>query len=321
MSRKLLSLLPVLLTLLAVPAHAADLAGKKVLFINSYHEGYPWSDGEEKGAKMALAGSGVELKFFRMDTKRHPEETARKAAADRAVAEIEAFKPDVVILVDDISVKYVLQAHYKDAKLPFVFAGVNWDASKYGLPYKNATGMLEVAPVKALIGALRPYAKGDRVGYMTVDSETERVEGPMYEKALGAPFAVAHYTKSFAEWKESFKKLQGEVDIVLFGNTVGLADWNEAEARAWVLENSKVPSGRAYDFIMPLAMVGFTKIEEEQGAWAAVAAMRIMKGESPAAIPIVANKESKIFINVKLATKAGVVFKPELVRSATVAKD
>lgn len=318
MRTKLLLLLTTLLTLSAAPARAADLAGKKVLFINSYHEGYPWSDGEEKGARTALAGSGVELKFLRMDTKRHGEEPFRKAAAEKAKAEIEAFKPDLVIVVDDPAVKYVLQAHYKNAKLPFVFAGVNWDATKYGLPYQNATGMVEVAPVKAIMASLRPYAKGDRIGYMTVDSETERIEGPMYEKTIGAPFTVARYTKTFAEWKEAFLKMQGEVDMILFGNTAGLPDWNEAEAKAWVLANTRLPSGCAYDFMMPFAMLGLTKIEEEQGAWAGTTALRILKGEAPSAIPVAANKESKNFINVKLATKAGVVFKPELVRSATV---
>lgn len=317
MNHRLLSLLPMLLALLAVPARAADLSGKKILFVNSYHEGYPWSDGEERGAQATLAGTGVELKFLRMDTKRHQGDAFSKAAGEKAKAEIDAFKPDVVIVTDDPAVKYVLQPFYKNATLPFVFAGVNWDATKYGLPYRNATGMLEVAPVKALVATLRGYAKGTRVGYMTVDSETERIEVPWYEKAIGAPFAKVVYAKSFAQWKDAFQKMQGEVDMVLMGNYVGLPDWNEAEARAWVMDHTKVPSGCAYDFMMPFSMLGFTKIEVEQGAWAAAAAVRILKGESPSAIPVASNKESKILVNVKLATKAGVVFKPEVIRSAT----
>ncbi len=318
MNMRLPRLLPMLLVLFAIPAHAANLAGKKVLFVNSYHEGYPWSDGEESGAKAALSGKGIEIKFVRMDAKRHQGDTFAKAAGEKAKAEIDAFGPDLVIVTDDPAAKFVLQAFYKDAKLPFVFAGVNWDATKYGLPYKNATGMIEVAPVKALITSLRANAKGDRVGFMTVDSETERIEGPNYEKALGKAFTVARYAKTKAEWKNGFKKMQGEVDIVLLGNYAGINDWDEAEAKAWALEQSKLPSGCAYDFMMPFSMLGFTKIAEEQGAWAGATALRILKGESPAAIPIVSNKESKILINVKLASKAGVVFRPEVVRSATV---
>ena len=144
-----LSALALALALHAAPATAQ--AGKKILFINSYHEGYAWSDGEEKGAKAALAGSGAELRFHRMDTKRHQEEAFRVKAGQKAREEIEAWKPDLVIVADDPAVKYVLQQYYKGAKVPFVFCGVNWDATKYGLPYPNATGMLEVAPVMEFV--------------------------------------------------------------------------------------------------------------------------------------------------------------------------
>ena len=34
---------------------------------------------------------------------------------------------------------------FDDADLPVVFCGVNWDAATYGYPFKNATGIVEVA--------------------------------------------------------------------------------------------------------------------------------------------------------------------------------
>jgi len=312
----LLAFASAIVAAVATPAHG-QAAGKKILFVNSYHEGYPWSDGEEKGAKAALQGTGVELKFIRMDTKRHQDDAFRKKAGELAKAEIESFKPDLVIVADDPAVKYVLQAYYKDAKLPFVFCGVNWDATKYGLPYKNATGMVEVAPVKELVANLRAHAKGGRLGYLTVDSETERIEGPSYAKMIGGPFAGEVFAKTYAEWKAGFQRMQGEVDMILFGNTAGLNDFDEKDARALVL-SSKIPSGCAYDFMMPYAMLGLTKIEEEQGAYAGSTALRILKGEPPSAIPVVQNKQSKIFMNLKVAAAAGVVFRPEIVRNAQV---
>ncbi len=45
-----------------------------------------------------------------------------------------------------------------------------------------------------------------------------------------------------------------------------------------------------------------------------------MGGTAPSAIPFARNKEGQIMVNVKLAAKAGVVFKPELVRNAVVLK-
>jgi ABC-type uncharacterized transport system substrate-binding protein len=314
-----LMLLAAALAFAASPA-SAQFAGKKVLFVNSYHEGYEWSDGVEHGAKSVLGPAGVTLKFVRMDTKRHQEDAFRKAAGEKAKAEIEAFKPDLVILSDDPAVKFLLQPFYKDAAIPFVFCGVNWDASKYGLPYKNATGMLEVALVKELIGSMKEYAKGPRVGFLTVDSETERIEGPYYTKALGLSFAKERYVKTMAEWKEAFTAMQGEVDMLFLGNYAGITDWKEEEAAAFALANSKVVSGSIYDFMAPFAMIGFTKVAEEQGIWAAKSGLDILKGTAPSAIPIAANKQAKIVVNPKLAAKAGLVFKPELIRNAVVAK-
>ncbi|WP_242392829.1 ABC transporter substrate-binding protein [Anaeromyxobacter oryzisoli] len=318
MIRLLLRLAPALLALSTTTAQAAPLAGKKVLFVNSYHEGYPWSDGEEKGARAAFAGSGVELRFIRMDLKRHPDDAFRNQAADKARAEIEAYRPDVVVVADDPAVRYVLEDHYKNARLPFVFCGVNWDASKYGLPYKNATGIVEVAPVKELLKNLRAYAKGSRIGYLTVDSETERIENPHYKKTLGITFAKEKFAKTFAEWKQAFLEMQRDTDMIFLGNVTGIQGWNEAEAKAFVAANTKVPSATAYDFMMPYAMLGFTKIEEEQGAYAATTALRILKGEAPSAIPVATNKQSKIFMNLKLAKAAGIVFAPGIVRNAQV---
>jgi ABC-type uncharacterized transport system substrate-binding protein len=318
MHRLLFRLTLALLALSTAEAHAQSLAGKKVLFVNSYHEGYPWSDGEEKGARAALASSGVDLRFVRMDTKRHQDEPFRKQAAAKAKAEIEAYKPDVVIVSDDPAVQYLLQPFYKDAKLPFVFCGVNWDGSKYGLPYRNATGMVEVAPVKELVETLRAHAKGARVGYLTVESETERIEHPHYKKVLGLSFTREKFAKTFAEWKQAYLEMQRETDMIFLGNNAGASDWNDAEAKAFVAANTKVPSATAYDFMMPFSMIGFTKIEEEQGAYAGTTALRILGGASPASIPVVPNKQSKIYMNVKLATAAGVVLKPELVRTAQV---
>jgi ABC-type uncharacterized transport system substrate-binding protein len=306
------------LALLAAPALAQS--GKKVLFVNSYHQGYEWSDGEEEGAAKVLKASGVQLEYFRMDTKRHGDEAAKKKAGADAKALIESSKPDLVIVSDDNAVKYLLQPYYKDASVPFVFCGVNWDASGYGLPYKNATGMTEVALTVQLLDRLKEYTKGKRVGFLTVDTETERVEQKAYRDILKLQFAQERFVKTLADWKAAFKDLQGQVDVLLLGNFAGINDWNEADARAWAEANTRIPSGAMYDFMMPYAMLGFVKIAQEQGIWSGKTALAILKGAPPSSIPVTPNKEAQIMVNVKLAAKAGVVFKPELVRNAVVVK-
>jgi ABC-type uncharacterized transport system substrate-binding protein len=315
---KMRNVVAVLAALIASSAQA-QLAGKKVLFVNSYHEGYEWSDGEEHGAAAALKGTGVELRFARMDAKRHADEAFRKAAGEKVKAEIEAWKPDVVIVSDDAAVKYLLQPFYKNGKVPFVFCGVNWDASKYGLPYSNATGMLEVSFAREMLDSLKAYAKGSRVAFLTVDSETERVEAAAYKKELGIQFAAERYVKTLAEWKAEYEKLQGEADILFLGNYAGAqGEWDAAAAAAFAAEHAKIVSGSIYDFMAPYAMLNFAKIAEEHGAWAANTAVEIMKGASAGSIAIARNKQSKIVLNPKLAAKVGVVFKPDLLKHAVV---
>jgi len=109
-------------------------AGKKVLFVDSYHEGYAWSDGVLNGVETGLDGKDVELKVIRMDTKRNKTDDFKKAAALKVKAEIESFKPDVVIASDDNAAKFLIVPYYKNSDLPFVFCGVSWDASGYGFP-------------------------------------------------------------------------------------------------------------------------------------------------------------------------------------------
>ncbi len=59
----------------------ADYAGKKILYVGSYHTGYPWSDGIAAGIENALEETGVELKRVEMDTKRNTSEAFKEAAA------------------------------------------------------------------------------------------------------------------------------------------------------------------------------------------------------------------------------------------------
>ena len=319
MTRHVVATLACLGALVSAPAHAQSLAGKRVLFVNSYHQGYPWSDGEEAGAAQALAGSGVKLDFYRMDTKRHDGEKFFKDESQKVKALVESSKPDVVVVADDNATKVMVQ-YFKNTAQPWVFCGVNWDASVYGLPYKNATGVNEVALTVQLLDTLKGYAKGGRIGFLTVDSETERTEGRYYKKQLKIQFAQEKYVKTLADWKDTFKRMQGEVDLLLLGNFAGINDWNEADAAAWALEYGRIPSGGMYDFMMPYTMIGMTKIAEEQGILSGKMVLAILKGASPASIPVAENKQAKLFVNVKLASKAGIVFKPELVRNAEVIK-
>ncbi|MDP3958138.1 MAG: ABC transporter substrate binding protein [bacterium] len=300
-----------------VPA-AGTYAGKKIMYIDSYHAGYDWSDGITKGVKSVLDPSGVDLEIVRMDTKNNPSEEFKLAAGAAARDAIEAFRPDVLLVSDDNAFKYVVQAYYKDAALPIVFSGLNWDASLYGAPYSNTTGMIEVSLTNQIIDHLKNYAKGTRVGYLSADTETERKNLTYYGTLLNITFSRSYFAKTMAEWKAQFTKLQNEVDLIIFENNAGITDWNEADAEAYALANTKVPVGTTNPWIMPYALLGITKIPDEQGEWQAETALKILDGASPSSIPLVKNKRGQLMANLKLAGKLKVTFPSSILKNAEV---
>ncbi len=276
---------------------------KRVLFIDSYHAGYPWSDGITAGVQQVLAKSDVELMIHRMDTKRNKSDDFKKEAALRAKAVIEQFKPDVVIAADDNAQKYLVVPYYRGGDLPVVFAGVNWDASPYGYPASNVTGMVEVSRPIELLDILRTLSGGLTIAGLNGDSATSRKEHKHYAEKLGLDFQEVIYAATFAEWKREFLRLQDEVDILFMHNNAGINDWNDEEASRFVRENARIPSGSVSPWMAPYVLVAYTKDAQEQGEWAAQAALQILDGSPPSSIPMTTNKRGNMMINSSIAKR------------------
>jgi ABC-type uncharacterized transport system substrate-binding protein len=292
--------------------------GKKVLHIDSYDESYDWSKGIHRGVVQTLQDTGVELKTIYMDTKRNTETEFGKQAAQRVKTEIEIFQPDVVIASDDNASKYVVMPHYKDATLPFVFCGINWDIAAYNYPYKNTTGMIEIELVDSIIKNLRPYAKGERLGFLAPDELSEYKIAENHGHVFKIDYSQKFFVKTFAEWKQRFLELQTSVDMIFITNNGGMKDWNDAEAQQFVEENTKVPVGTQHDFMMPYALLGIVKSSEEQGEWAAQAALQILDGTKPSDIPLARNKRGKLYVNMRIGNKLDILFAPELLELAEI---
>jgi hypothetical protein len=311
--RRFFSCLAVLAScLIGTAAVAGQYEGKRVLHIDSYHQGNTWNDRIAEAVRETLEGTGVELKIIRMDTKRNPSEAFARAAALKAKEAIEAFKPDVVTASDDNASKYLIAPYYKDADLPFVFCGLNWDASTYGFPYSNVTGMVEVSPIPQIVRLLRGYARGDRLGYLTEDTLTKRKELEYHEKLFGIAYDKVYLANDFAEWKEMFLRAQDEVDMLVILGVAKLTDFDDDEARSLAEAQTRIPSGTDFAWLMPISMLGVGKLPEEQGRWAALAALKILDGTPPSRIPLAHNKEGKLYFNRKIAARLGITEFPPL---------
>ncbi|MDM8545208.1 ABC transporter substrate-binding protein [Candidatus Venteria ishoeyi] len=302
---------------------------KKILFINSYHQGYAWSDGIIEGVRSVLDNptlktqfkQGLKLEMIEMDTKRNHDEQFRQKAALRVKNKIESFQPDVVIAADDNASRYVIKAYYQDSDLPFVFCGLNWDSSIYGFPYKNVTGMEEVSLLPQVLNHLKTYAKNKKsIGFIAGNAETSRKELKYHHKLFNIQYDKVYFVNSFAQWKEKYLQLQDEVDMLMMLNHAGINDWDIEAAKHFVEKNTQIPSGTMNKWDMPYAMLGITKIAQEQGRWAAHASLKIIQGIKPREIAITQNTEGKLILNMRIVNKLGIHIALPLLRIATFVK-
>lgn len=298
-------LLFVAIALSPAVATAQKYEGKTVLYIDSYHEGFSWSDGILKAIEKRFDGTGIALKVIHMDTKRHSDETFIQAAARKAKSAIEELGPDVVIASDDNASKYVIAPYFKSGPYPVVFCGINWDASAYGFPTDHVTGMIEVAPVPQLILQLKSYTRGDRIGFIGPDTFTARKEAENYRKAFNIDLTT-YYSKSFDDWKALFLKSQKEVDILIIDSDGGLYKDHAEEMKDFVTRNTRIPTGSCYDFMADFALITFGKLPEEQGEWAAATALAILDGTPVSEIPMEKNKQGALIINTRIAQALGI---------------
>ena len=310
-------------------APVASVVGKKVLFVDSYHKGYPWSEGIVSGLLKELhiglddddiahtSVSTVELKVVRMDTKRNTSEEFIKQAALKTKAVIDSWKPDLVIVADDNASKYLVVPYFRNTETPFVFCGVNWDCSSYGFPCSNVTGMVEVSLIPQLLKEMGKYASGPRIGLLGADNLSNHKEADNYRSRFNISLEKEVFVETFEEWKSAFRRLQSEVDMLIIAPPSFLKTADEkAQAAEFVAEHTAIPTGCVEDWITPYALIGFVKSADEQGQWAGQTALRILRGRSPSDIPVAANTKASIYLNMPIAGKLRVVFPMKLIESA-----
>jgi len=302
----------------AAAAAAPELAGRRILWVDSCHEGNPWNDGIGRGIAAALKDSGVELRIVRLDLARHSDEAFARQAAQRAKAAVDEFKPHVVIATDDAAARYFVVPHLKDGPLPVVFAGINWDASAYGFPTRTITGMLEVDLVRPLVRTLREYARGDRVAYLSADTQTQAKVVATYNQQFFNGQMQVRLVRTFDEFRRAYLELQTVADMLITGNYTGIAGWNDAAARTFIEDATRIPTGYVDGYMTPLVLVTMGKLPEEQGEYAADTALRILRGAKPGDIPLAENKKAVLGLNLVLADKLGIVFSPVLLKNAGI---
>lgn len=293
-------------------------AGKKVLYVNSYSKGYPWGDGIEQSIRAVLEPTGIVLQVFHMGTKLNPTPEFMTATGRKAKEAMDNFMPDAVIASDDNAQKYFVVPYLLNTDMPVVFCGVNWDASEYGYPAKNVTGMVELDGIEEILPLLKRDAKGSAIGFISGDSFTQRkIAHELNSRFFSGKMKVCFVT-TFDAFKRNFLQLQNEVDILFIRNYASIQGWENDKAVDFLAQNTRVPTGSNLEFMADYVIYTIGKLPEEQGEYAAQTVLRILGGTPPADIPIVQNEHVHLIVNLKMADALGIVVPFNVLKTARI---
>lgn len=293
---------------------------KKVLYVNSYHSGYAWSDSITNAIEKTIRASEmkIDLKIIEMNTKLNYSEKFKIKAGLKVKHLIENFKPDVVIVSDDNAAKYVIVPYYLNSSLPFVFCGINGSAKIYNFSNKNVTGMLEVTLVPQLIEVIKKYSKGNRIVYFNDDTASSHKVVLTFEKKLKTKVKT-YFITSKNELEKYFVMAQKEADILILGTFPKLrASITKKYLKQYILKHTIIPSVSTVKAGSEITLLTFANKPEEQGEWAANTALDILKGKKTSEIKIVQNKKAEIYINVTLMKKLKIVLPLALLENAKI---
>ncbi|MDO9632306.1 MAG: PAS domain S-box protein [Humidesulfovibrio sp.] len=282
-----------------VPASAqAEPVRKSVLFLNSYHDGYAWSDDILTGLRSFFAESGysVDLQVEYMDTKRFATQERSTALFEFYRDKFKGARFDAVIVSDDFAYNFILD--HQDTLLPgvpVVFCGVNDFKPQRLAGRDNITGVVENVDFEStlrLAARLHPELNrmiviGDRsVTGAAIQGQIRKVV-PKLEGLLDFEFwddmpldEILHRLR--AKPKNSMLFII-PVYLELDGRL-----YSADEVSALIADNVAMPAFSCWRFLLGHGIVGGRLHSGvDHGRMAARLAFRILAGEMPSNVPIV----------------------------------
>ncbi len=306
------------LTAMAACVFLAVLSGcqmpgmQRLFYVDSYHPSHASTDALMEGIYEVVADSKARLDVFFLDTKRYPQPEAMAAKVEEALAVIYDVRPEAIIVSGDNAVQLLMAEHLQDGPIPCVFCAADWTGESNDLPSEFVTGIQETPPVQQLAVTLKQsYPDARRVVVLSGEAALPRecrdnLDAFFSESGLTVTYASV---RTYEEWRTRFLRASSEADAILLATNRGIANWDDADAEGFVREHIRVPVFTCDASMMKVAVFGLSAAGREQGRWAARTALRILRGKSPANIPVTQAQQTNAYINTILADKIG--FEPD----------
>ncbi len=287
-----------------------NMSRQTVLVLHSYAPDYSWVTDVDLGINRVLKQKSLySVRWYYMDTKRHPSADYKKSAGTAARKVIEKMQPDIIIAVDDNAQQYVTRHFLNHPTIKIIFTGVNNEASDYGFDKaNNATGVLERLPLSAIRETLqnasnfKALARPIRIAYLGDQSETVKGDEKQAQRFDWSPLQLSadKLVDTFPRWQAAVHELGLQADVILVTGYRGLrrSDTDTTlvppkEVVAWTEAHSKIPviGGNGF-YTEEGGMLAIGTSPYPQGEVAADMALQILKnGKRTDQIPVVSSAQ------------------------------
>ena len=286
------------LLLAIAPTPASANQSIHILYINSYHAGYKWSDDIEAGLREKLCGAGIDftLHIEFMDTKRPVTETTMDLFRQTLKAKYSHIDLRLILTSDDNAFTFI-KKHRETlfGDIPVVFCGVNYIAPSALEGFTNVTGINESADIKGTLEMI--LALHERVHTILVINDSTPTGARMDRELL---WIRQHFSDRLA-----FVDL-GELPMGRIINRVSNATQNEAVLYILMLKDSQdtpfeyseslrtianashAPVYGLWDFFLGYGLAGGSLLTgTQQGLEAGEQVLKIIRGEKADTLRII----------------------------------
>ncbi|MGE0432465.1 MAG: ABC transporter substrate binding protein [Planctomycetota bacterium] len=278
-----------------------EFAGKRVLFIASFHPSFPTFSGQLEGIRSVLAPAGVTVDFEFLDARRFSGDdgdSARQPIVEALEAKLDELpRYDAVIVADDAALMFCLTHRELLGDTPVAFCAVNnlervpqLDADP------NVTGVVESLSLHETIElAATLFPRTSHVLAVVDDTALGRSLAEQFDRVAAAWEGNLQFEKlslnslTFAELDAELDRL-GDGDVVI--QVVAYRDHTGAmrtknESYAQIMPHLHCPLFTAFGLDVGLGPIGGHVISHvEQGRTAARMALQMLGGTKPADIPV-----------------------------------
>ncbi len=296
----LLLIVMLLLPLFRLQAQKADTL--KVLMLNSYHQGYIWTDGIVESIRSEFAGDPREIQLLieYMDTKHYHSKEYTEMLRNLYLFKYKRVHLDLIIVTDNYALDFVKK--YRKQLFnhaPVIFCGIDGFDRSLIKGFPDITGVVEDYDLQATLEmALRLFPSTRNIAVLSDDSVMGRQDMDRFNRI--APFFKDYKIIPLVGWTiETLKqKLAGLPEHTIVLRLSYQHAWDgtmlteEERGRIWS-ENCHCPTFTSMGHkVEHGALGGIINSPELHGKAVAEIAKRIFNGEKARDIPIIMKSPS-----------------------------